>query len=318
MHRRCPGLVAALILLASPIGASPLWADDEPIVELRPAPEDEASPDRDLVGLAGRVLCAPDEDLEALARAVAALDLGAARVFVQRLRQRAGAPASTPRPWPPLAGPEGVAGDEPPVDPDTPLVDVEARVLEMTPACWREAVAGSVGSPGTSVVLLDGPQVERLLAASRRGEGVTQVTAPRLGTYSGQRAAISLLHQVSYVQDYDVTVAEDGSTVADPIVAVVNEGLALELRATLTPDRAFVTLEIAGTWSDLARPLQELTVALGQGTATVQVPQVGVRQLRSTVRLASGTHVLLVDERPWVRDGVEVVRALLLTAAPME
>lgn len=307
-------IVPCLALLILCLGVTPLRAEEDPLVVRAPraAPADDA----DLEGLARRVLEAPDEDLEALARAVACLDLGAARTFVAEVRARAGDAGASPRAWPPLLGPldPHEADDEGKPPADGPLVQITTRVLEM-PLQRLFSVPGAIdASDSTFVASLDDAQAKDLLQMIEGAKDVTQLTAPRLSAYSGQRATISLLNQVSYIQDYEIERGQDGSTIADPIIAVVNDGLALDLRGTASTDRRFVTLEIASTWSDLKRPIQEMTVAVGPSTATVQVPQVDVHQMRTTVRLPAGGHVVVVDGTPRDREGTSVNRVLLIEA----
>ncbi|MCB9829316.1 MAG: hypothetical protein H6806_06110 [Planctomycetes bacterium] len=128
MRRHVPSVILPVLCLVALV-AMPAFAGDPP--EIR----------SDVASLGDRVLDAPAEDVEALARAVAALDLGEARALVERLRARFDDKGgdSLARPWPRMT-PLDVAGDDeelPPVDPDAPIVDVTTRVLDNEPRSAR-------------------------------------------------------------------------------------------------------------------------------------------------------------------------------------
>jgi len=305
MRRHVPSVILpALCLMA--VLALPAFAGDPP--ELR----------SDIASLGDRVLDAPAEDVDALARAVASLDLAEARALVEKLRSRfASAPegGATARAWPRLT-PLDVGGDEdelPPVDPDAPIVDVTTRILDVDAALLPQLLA--LGKPAeAATVWLDEAAADKLDELIRKhADGLTVVTAPRLATYDGQRAHISILNQIAYVQDYEVEISNDVS-VADPIIGTLNEGLVVDLRPHVAADGKAITLEISVTQAEVNRPIPEIQVAAGPSTVTLQVPEMHVRQMRSTVTLSVGHVAMLVGEGKTPDGGAATRRVVIVRA----
>ena len=59
---------------------------------------------------------------------------------------------------------------------------------------------------------------------------VEEFNFPQLSLYHGQRGNLTIAHQRAYVDSFQVKVSPDGGTfLADPIVAVANEGLLVDL-----------------------------------------------------------------------------------------
>ena len=304
MRRHVPSVILPVLCLVA-LAAMPAFAGDPP--EIR----------SDVASLGDRVLDAPAEDVEALARAVAALDLGEARALVERLRARFGDKGgdSLARPWPRMT-PLDVAGDDeelPPVDPDAPIVDVTTRVLDVEASLLPQLLA--LGKPvDGAAVWLDEEAAAKLEALiTKEAKGLNMITAPRLATYDGQRANISILNQIAYVQDYEVEIT-NAMSVADPIIGTLNEGLVVDLRPHVDEGGKHITLEISVTEAEVNRPIPEIQVAAGPSTVTLQVPEMHVRQMRSTVKLPVGGQALLVGEGK-TPEGGEATRRVVVVRA---
>ncbi|MHC5011236.1 MAG: hypothetical protein ACYTG6_09830, partial [Planctomycetota bacterium] len=192
--------------------------------------------------------------------------------------------------------PWGLEAPVPPVpapvvpSPDTRLVNVEVRLLESPPQLV--AAVFPDGAPDTErpATLLSADDAARLLQGGDGLPASQVVSAPRLTTYDGQRANISMLEQVSYVQDYDVEVGEGGEFTASPVIGTVQDGLVLELVPHLRDDGA-VDLEIALTLAELIRPIPEFETTLGGRTLTIQLPELRVQKV---------DHEALIPDAGWL------------------
>jgi hypothetical protein len=149
------------------------------------------------------------------------------------------------------------------------------------------------------------------------------LSAPRLTVYPNQRANISVLNQLSFIQDFDAEVEVGGEHVfADPIVGVLQDGLTLDL----------VTAPVAGTEravdvafkllvAELEKPIRERTVRFAEWTSdgTIQLPRLAINSVTGVRRIGIGQEVV-VAELPDTGHGaaVDVLMRVVPTAVAAE
>jgi hypothetical protein len=117
---------------------------------------------------------------------------------------------------------------------------------------------------------------------------------------SGQSVYISQVNQISFIEDFDVEVAQT-AFIADPVIGVIQDGLTLDVRPTVSNDRQFITLELRPTIADLVTPIQTFQTLLGaaiaiiaaQNPVTIQLPELDLKVAESTVRIPDRGSVLL-------------------------
>jgi type II secretory pathway component GspD/PulD (secretin) len=156
------------------------------------------------------------------------------------------------------------------------------------------------GSGGLSFqhTVLDDTQIEVILRAVEKSERIQQITAPTITVYNTQRANVSVLNQLSYVQDYDVEIAQ-ASNIANPIIQTIQDGIVLDVRPVVSADRRFVTLELRPTVALLTRPIATFSTSLASGPITasapviIQIPELRVSRVRTTVTMPDGGTLLL-------------------------
>ncbi len=147
---------------------------------------------------------------------------------------------------------------------------------------------------------LDDTELEVILRAVEKSERIQQITAPRITVYNTQRANVSVLNQVSYVQDYEVEIAQ-ASNIANPVIQTIQDGIILDVRPVVSADRRFVQLELRPTVAVLQRPIPTLTTNLASGPpilspnadVTLQVPELRVSRVRTTVSMPDEGTLLL-------------------------
>ncbi|MCZ6597930.1 MAG: hypothetical protein O7B99_09850 [Planctomycetota bacterium] len=167
------------------------------------------------------------------------------------------------------------------------------------------------GSGGLSFqwTYLNDLEFEMIVRAVSKSERVELVTAPRLLVFNTARANLTVLNQVAYVQDYDVEIAQAAS-IADPIIAIVEDGVILDVRPVVSADRRFITLELRPTVAELVRPIRTITTSLGNtgNPVTIQLPELNISRARTSVPMPDGGTVLLggfkVHEGQDLRSGV--------------
>ncbi|MEE8104237.1 MAG: hypothetical protein V3T86_01735 [Planctomycetota bacterium] len=140
---------------------------------------------------------------------------------------------------------------------------------------------------------LDDTQLEVILRAVEKSERVENINAPRLTVYDTQRANVSVMKQNSYVQDFDVEIAQ-AAAIGDPIVQTIRDGVILDVRPIVSADRRFITMELRPTVAELVRPIPTFQTSLGTGPpVTIQVPELAISRVRTTVTMPDGGTLLL-------------------------
>lgn len=161
-----------------------------------------------------------------------------------------------------------------------------------------DAALGSVLSPvGGAIVqytLLDDTNVSLILKAVEKSRHARLLQAPILTVYNTQRANLTLVNQLSFVQDFDVEVAQT-AFIADPIISIIQDGLTLDVRPTISHDRKYITLELQPTIATLLRPIQTFQVSLGALSTpiTLQLPETIIQKSQTTVRIPDGGSLVI-------------------------
>lgn len=168
--------------------------------------------------------------------------------------------------------------------------------------------AGGIGSAlSTGITFLDDFQVTALLRATQAAQSVTTVTAPRVTLFNGQRAYVLVSTQRAYVSDLTPIVGT-GAVGFDPTPAIVNTGAILDVQATVSSDRKYVTLTLRPQVAQLLRlvnfQVAQATAGGGTGnnddptnngvaTGFIQQPEIQITEVRTTVSVPDGGTLLL-------------------------
>jgi len=158
----------------------------------------------------------------------------------------------------------------------------------------------ALGGGTFQLTFLDDFALSAIVRATEKDVRVRELTAPSLTVYNTQRANITVVNQISYVQDFDVEVAQT-AFIADPVIGVIQDGLTLDVRPTVSNDRQFITLELRPTIVDLKVPIATFQTLLGasiavfssQNPVTIQLPEIDIQVAESTVRIPDRGSLLL-------------------------
>lgn len=135
------------------------------------------------------------------------------------------------------------------------------------------------------------------------------LAAPTVTVAAKQKAAVSVIDQVSYVGDYEITEV-DGRSVADPIVQTLKQGLTLEVTVKRVPrDAKRFLLQWNATVCDTVLPFPAATVQVGDQSVEVELPEVSLKSTQGRVAIAADQAVALLglDPGPRANDGVRTV-----------
>lgn len=175
---------------------------------------------------------------------------------------------------------------------------------------------GGVGGLGLSSLGLTGTYLDNftvsfLLRATQAAQSSTLVTAPRLTLFNGQRAFVLVSRQTAYVSDLEPIVAQQ-AVAFNPTIGLVQSGVLLDVQATVSSDRKYVTLtlrpQLATLLDLLPFTFQSATTAAATQTnnnggtnfsgtnaasGTVQQPILQITEVRTTVSVPDGGTLLL-------------------------
>ena len=184
---------------------------------------------------------------------------------------------------------------------ESPAAKTSERLFEVgcvLLAVNAEEAARMLGSSGSApgAFVVERGAASRWLAATRDGGTARTIDSPSLTLFEGQGGQLTVVHETAYVSDFELSLVEPDTLIADPIVDSVQEGSLFRLRVVgaLQPGRA--TLEVAITLSDLQEPIRSVEARLpGLGSPVqIQQPLVSVQSLRTSAELAPSDCLLLV------------------------
>jgi type II secretory pathway component GspD/PulD (secretin) len=119
------------------------------------------------------------------------------------------------------------------------------------------------------------------------------------------------LRQIAYIRDFEVEIAQ-AAAVANPVIGVVQDGVALDVRPVVDSELKFVTMEVRPTVMQLQLPIPTFTTTLGVGQPiSIQLPQVTRQTVRTTLTMPDGGTVMLGGMRLVERQNLKSTVPLL-------
>ena len=201
--------------------------------------------------------------------------------------------------------------------------DIKGRVEELYDnALGNDKTIEASGGLSFQWTYLNDIQLELILRAVSKSERVELVSNPRVLVSNTGRANLTVLNQVVYVKDFDVEIAQAAS-IADPIIDVVQDGVILDVRPAVSADRRFITIELRPTIAHLQRPIREVSTTLGsQASVTIQLPELEIQRVRTTIPMPDGSTVLLgglkISDKKDYRSGVPILNKIPLVSMLFE
>src|SRR5690606_7465184 len=110
---------------------------------------------------------------------------------------------------------------------------------------------------------MDDLEVSLLIRATQAHRRAISLTAPRLTLFNGQRAYVMVARQIAFISDLEPIPDTLGFDVTP---GVVNSGVVLDVEATVSADRRYVTLTLRPSLATVVQPIRQLPVS-GAGVA---------------------------------------------------
>jgi len=155
-----------------------------------------------------------------------------------------------------------------------------------------------------TIYFLTAEQVVALVEELAKSRNVVGIAAPRLTMLNRQRANVVVSNQLAYVAEYQrVKVLGQESSVLDPVIRKVDEGVAIEVKVALEPeDMSRARVEVFYQNAELERPIARKKTAYGE----IQIPRIESVDLEFDANIALPGHLLLTSRaRPKL--GVDLV-----------
>ena len=165
------------------------------------------------------------------------------------------------------------------------------------------------GGMAVSGVFLDDLQIGFLLRAIQADSRSTTLFAPRITLYNGQRSYISISNVITYLADAEPVIAE-AAVAWDPVVESIPVGATLDVKATVSADRRYVQLDLrpqvaSANAADFRQLIVQAAVPGAVAEFTIELPEVQVSDLRTTVSVPDGGTLLLGGSKRYVEIEVE-------------
>lgn len=192
-----------------------------------------------------------------------------------------------------------------------PIRFVQNSAQFTQPSNMDTTIPGSLATllPGssltTAMTFIDDFSFALLVRATQAEQSQSVVTAPRITLFNGQRAYVLVAVTRAYVSDLEPIVGSN-AVGFDPVISTVQSGVLLDVSATVSSDRKYVTLTLRPQLSKLLQlvpfPIGGSTVFPGGGdgstqafanTGIIQQPETEITQVRTTVSVPDGGTLLL-------------------------
>jgi general secretion pathway protein D len=151
---------------------------------------------------------------------------------------------------------------------------------------------------------LDDIQVNYLIRATQAQQETRTLTAPRLTVFDGQHANINVGTTQAYVSDLTPVISANATTF-QPSIGLINTGTLLDVEATVSHDRRYVTMTIQPTVSLLNGFTKYFTDVTSvdadgnplTGSGFIQLPNVTQQTLQTTVNVPDGGTLLIGGQK---------------------
>lgn len=151
----------------------------------------------------------------------------------------------------------------------------------------------AVGGLTAQLQILDDANLSLIFQLVEKTSQIELVNSQQLTVYNSQQAAVSVINQQAYVQDFDVEVATF-ITIADPVINVLSEGVSLQVTPTVHHDRQALNLEVQPTVARVVN-LTPFSTSLANGGAPVEftLPELEIQALKTTAVIPDGGTILI-------------------------
>ena len=176
--------------------------------------------------------------------------------------------------------------------------------------------AGTIGRSAQfdlGVTFFDDLDVNLIIHATNASKRSISLTAPRLTLFNGQRSNVMVARQVAFISDLEPV---SGGIGFDPTLSVTQSGVVLDVEATVSADRRYVTMTARPSLATLVQPIRSIpqfgagtldTVDGGGGgggnnptvllSGFIEAPELELTQVRTSVSVPDKGTLLMGGQR---------------------
>ena len=212
-------------------------------------------------------------------------------------------PGTNPALIPPRGGGSGRQGTPVPVVNRTSSFTDPSNLGSDVPGSF----AGQALPPALSIFgsFLDNIQVDFLIRATQADSRTTVLTAPQLVLFNGQRSWVAVTIQQNFVSQLNPVVST-GAAAQAPQIGTIDSGAVLDVNATVTVDKRYVTMTIR---PGVTRLLDLQTIPFSGGVAGggfgggpalaafIQLPTLSSQRVQTTVSVPDGGTLLIGGQK---------------------
>ena len=172
----------------------------------------------------------------------------------------------------------------------------DEQVVKALIAKWQQAAGPTTRPAGQPAIdiFLDQAQVDQFLRATRSDPQSAVLAAPRITLFNGQRAGVVVATERAYISDYAMVRNAAGETRYEPVRDVVEPGLVVDVAATVSADRKFVSLTLRPKVSALLEMKQVPWPSRPPGSnLMIGQPLMKVSELQTTASIPNDRTLLL-------------------------
>lgn len=159
-------------------------------------------------------------------------------------------------------------------------------------------IGSLVTAPAMSIAgtFLDDLQVDFLIQATQAHSATRTLTAPRVTLFNGQRAYVSIATQQAYISGVEPIVSEN-AVALQPIINYAPTGTMLDVDATVSHDRRYVTMTVRPQIVTLNANIREVPVISGGSFISIGLPNITLQDIQTTVSVPDGGTLLIGGQK---------------------
>jgi type II secretory pathway component GspD/PulD (secretin) len=198
-----------------------------------------------------------------------------------------------------------------------PVVGNNTGINFTTPTSLKTGTGLDIGSLVTTPAMttgftfLDEIQVNFLLQATQASATTRNLTAPRITLFNGQRAYVSVATEQAYVSGLTAVPSEGTGTVGvggtvvnsptyTPTISYVPTGATLDVEATISADRRYVTMTLRPQVCTLVSFATYAVNGVANSVSSqgnISLPTVVIQDIQTTVSVPDGGTLLLGGQK---------------------
>ena len=140
---------------------------------------------------------------------------------------------------------------------------------------------------------VDDAKLKTVLAAVQAAKDATVLSAPRMTMFNGQTGTVTVGTERAHISGYRA--GKPGEEKWVPVTATVSDGINVEVQATVSADRKFVTARLHPRVAEFRRMREEPWDKAPAGEKLmVQKPEMDVQEINSVVSVPDGQTLMIV------------------------